>query len=70
MNETDTLLRARFLQEIYDHSQGERKGDFPGGPDAYRETVYQRNYDDHSYRVVYSKISDYAKGDTVSSAAR
>lgn len=34
----------------------ERKGAFPGAPDDYRETVYERDFEDQSYKVVHSLV--------------
>lgn len=34
----------------------ERKGRFPGGKDEYRETLFKREYDDHTFRVIQSNV--------------
>jgi len=41
----------------------QRKGEFPGAPDDYRATVYERDYEDHSFRVLYSTIADTIEDD-------
>jgi hypothetical protein len=41
---------------MWDHCGGERKGEFPGGPDAYRSTLYSRNYEKQTFEVLYSKV--------------
>jgi hypothetical protein len=46
----------KFLQDIWDHSGQERKGEIPGSPDDYRETVYDRDYNDHSFDVLQSLV--------------
>ena len=32
-----------FRKKIWDYAGAERKGSFPGGPDAYREILYKRD---------------------------
>lgn len=56
-----TLLffRTTFvLQAIEQHSGAERKGAFPGGPDDYRETKYERDYENHSFKVMHSIVDN------------
>lgn len=43
-------------QAIWDHSGGQRKGMFPGAPDDYRETIYERDHVEQSYQVLHSII--------------
>ena len=51
-------LSTVLAQDIWDHSGGQRKGSFPGAPDDYRETIYSRDYSDHSFEVLYSIVEE------------
>jgi hypothetical protein len=48
------ILFFRSNKAIYDHSSHERKSLFPGGPDYYRETSYQRDEERQSFNIVAS----------------
>jgi hypothetical protein len=58
LRETSANNLCVTAQAIWDHSGAERKGKVPGSLDEYRETVYERNYKDQSFKVVRSVVDD------------
>ncbi|KAL7561580.1 hypothetical protein ACA910_004173 [Epithemia clementina (nom. ined.)] len=46
----------RVNKEIWDLSSFERKGEFPGGPDDYRQSVFYRDHEKHNCKLVSSLI--------------
>jgi len=52
MNIDEVERYIRTNQAIYDHSNLQRKGVFPGGPDAYRYGSYIRDDDNESFQRV------------------
>ncbi len=52
----DALLA--FPQALYDRSGKERKEMLPGGKDKYRETRFQRDDENQTYRIIYSEMEE------------
>lgn len=45
-----------YLQALYDRSGKERKQILPGEKDKYRETRFQRDDENQTYRIIYSEM--------------